>query len=352
MKVVTIVGARPQFVKAAAISRVLRQSAEEILVHTGQHYDDRMSRVFFDQLGIPSPDHDLGVGSGGHGQQTGEMLQRLEPVLEQEAPDFVVVVGDTNSTLAGALTAAKLHIRVAHVEAGLRSFNRKMPEELNRILTDHLSTLLFCPSQTAVDNLSREGITRGVYDVGDVMVDALHFAVKQAAQDPAFFRRFGVEPGKYLLATVHRAENTDDGSRLTAILETFAAAGETVVFPIHPRTQKAISRLGLEMPSNVKQIEPVGYIEMAALEKNARLILTDSGGVQKEAYWLKVPCITLRDDTEWVETVESGWNYVAGVDTDRIVSLIRNFPIPDTHQSFYGDESAAQKLTSILMEWC
>lgn len=350
MKVLTVVGARPQFVKAAAVSRVLRNSAREILVHTGQHYDARMSHIFFDELNIPQPDYNLEVGSGNHGQQTGEMLQRLEPILEQEAPDMVMVYGDTNSTLAGALSASKLHIEVAHVEAGLRSFNRRMPEEINRVLTDHISNLLFCPSNVAVENLAKEGITKGVYDVGDVMADALHHAVASAGESPELFARLKLSPNQYILATVHRAENTDNPERMAAILKAFASIEDIILFPVHPRTRKVLLSQGLTVSPNVMMIEPVGYIEMAALEKNARMILTDSGGVQKEAYWLRIPCITLRDETEWVETVDSGWNHLTGVDQDKIVRTVKEFPLPSRYFSLYSDGSASEKIVQMILK--
>jgi UDP-N-acetylglucosamine 2-epimerase len=350
MKVLTVVGARPQFVKAAAVSRVLRTAAREIMVHTGQHYDARMSQIFFDELNIPTPDYNLEVGSGHHGQQTGEMLQRLEPILEKEMPDWVMVYGDTNSTLAGALTASKLYIPVAHVEAGLRSFNRRMPEEINRVLTDHISDLLFCPSNVAVENLAKEGITNGVYEVGDVMADALQHAVKSAGESPEILARLKLSPKQYILATVHRAENTDNPERMAAILKAFASVEDIILFPVHPRTRKVLISQGLTVSPNVMMIEPVGYIEMAALEKNARMILTDSGGVQKEAYWLGIPCITLRDETEWVETVDSGWNQLTGVDQEKIVYMIKEFPIPAQHISLYGDGSASEKIVQMILK--
>ncbi len=351
MKVVSIVGARPQFIKAAAVSRLLRLQATEILVHTGQHYDQNMSEVFFDELEIPAPEYHLGVGSGSHGAQTGEMLARVEEVLLTERPDWVLVYGDTNSTLAGALAAAKLHIPVAHVEAGLRSFNRDMPEEINRVLTDHVSDLLFCPSETAVRNLAQEGITRGVHVVGDVMADTLYFAASRAEERSDILNRLKLLPGSYLLATIHRAENTDDPERLESILQAFVAVNETLIFPLHPRTRKRIDELGLHsvlQNSQVRLINPVGYLDMVCLEQSARLILTDSGGIQKEAYWLKVPCITLRDETEWVETVDAGWNYLAGTEMEQIVQAVKTFRPPANQPVLYGDGCAAQKMVAYL----
>lgn len=329
MKIITVVGARPQFIKAAPVSRELRQRHTEVLIHTGQHYDDAMSAIFFRELEIPEPDVNLGVGSGPHGQQTGAMLARIEEILLVERPAWVLVYGDTNSTLAGALAAAKLHIPVAHVEAGLRSFNRRMPEEINRVLTDHISALLFCPTQTAVDNLAAEGITQGVHLVGDVMHEALLWAAERARTHSTILERLGVREKGYLLATVHRAENTDDPARLRAILDAFAALDEPIVFPIHPRTKARIETLGLKSKiANLKSIPPVGYLDMVQLEQSARMILTDSGGIQKEAYWLGVPCVTLRDETEWVETVETGWNVLAGAEKGRIVAAVRSLVAP------------------------
>ena len=342
MKIVSVVGARPQFIKAAPVSRALRQRHAEVLVHTGQHYDDNMSAVFFEELGLPQPDVNLGVGSGSHGAQTGAMLAGIEQVLLAEKPDWVLVYGDTNSTLAGALAAAKLHILVAHVEAGLRSFNRWMPEEVNRVLTDHVSDLLFCPSQTAVDNLVREGITAGVHLVGDVMADALLWAAERARARSKILEQVGVQEKGYLLATVHRAENTDAPARLRAIMGAFAAPNEPVVFPIHPRTRACIQAFNLESEiHNLKSIAPVGYLDMVRLEQGARMILTDSGGIQKEAYWLGVPCVTLRDETEWVETVQTGWNVLVGADTVRIVAAVREFALPQERPVLYGDGGAA-----------
>jgi len=283
MKIVTVIGARPQFIKASAVCPLVRQWHTEILVHTGQHYDAGMSTVFFRELGIPEPAVNLGVGSGSHGEQTGRMLAGLEKVLAVERPDWVLIYGDTNSTLAGALAAAKLDLPVAHVEAGLRSFKRKMPEEINRVVADHLARLLFCPSETAARNLAAEGITRGVHVVGDVMADAVARAADQSARASTVLARLGLKSGQYLLATVHRAENTDDPARLDAILEALHALREPVVFPVHPRTVKSLKPQRLQGNSHVRFIEPVGYLDMVQLERSARLILTDSGGVQKEA---------------------------------------------------------------------
>lgn len=313
MKVVTVIGARPQFIKAAAVSRVLRKDYTEILVHTGQHYDQNMSDIFFEELEIPKPDYNLGIGSASHGAQTGRMLEVVESVLLKESPDWVLVYGDTNSTLAGALAAVKLHIPVAHVEAGLRSHNRRMPEEINRVLTDHSADMLFAPTLTAVENLRREGIPENkIYLVGDVMYDAALYYGTRAEQISNILDKLELEPGKYILATVHRAENTDDPARLKAIFEGLARAARElpVVLPLHPRTRAALEQEELleKVTDFIKIIKPVGYLDMVMLEKNARLVATDSGGVQKEAFFYRVPCVTLREETEWVELVELGWN--------------------------------------------
>jgi len=510
MKICTIIGARPQFIKAAAVSRAIaahnRLTSDpllltpdgsrltEILIHTGQHYDEGMSAVFFRELEIPEPKYNLTIGSGSHGAQTGQMLAAIEKVLIEEKPDWVLIYGDTNSTLAGALAAAKLHIPIAHVEAGLRSFNRRMPEEINRIVADQLSTLLLCPSQIAVDNLAAEGIggkgdrmstvidepppalratsasggqkessprmkgaqgllspagggaggghfsppleketcppreketcpplegvgggspsalrngwepfpttpnieqassveprtlniersssvetltPPNVVITGDVMADALQFAATKASAQSDILARLGLQPQRYILATVHRAENTDDPKRLSNIMAALAglAEREPVILPLHPRTRKILERtsnlehrtlnleprtsnlepgtLNLEHPSSLRIIDPTGYFDIIALEKSARMLLTDSGGMQKEAYWLKVPCITLRDETEWVETVESGWNILTGADSNRIVTAVQNFTPPKDHPPLYGDGKAAVHCLKALFE--
>lgn len=365
IRVISIVGARPQFVKAATVSRAVAAHnerkadcpIEEKLLHTGQHYDENMSKVFFDELAIPRPTYNLEVGAATHGAQTGCMLERIESVLLEDRPDLVLVYGDTNSTLAGALAAAKLHIPVAHVEAGLRSFVRTMPEEINRVLTDHISSLLFCPTSTAVDNLADEGICQGVSQVGDVMYDGTLFYAEQAsAIEQGILERLGIEPQSFHLATVHRAENTDKPERLGSIFEAFGElATETapVVLPLHPRTIKYIREYGLEIAPAVRLIEPVSFLEMVALEKNAKTILTDSGGVQKEAYFLNVPCVTLRDETEWVETVEAGWNILVGADKQAIVDAAAKTPprksLSDT--ALYGMGDAADRICHALVQY-
>jgi len=441
MKICTIIGARPQFIKAAAVSRAIAahnrqtlnlepKTLNEFLIHTGQHYDDGMSAVFFRELEIPEPKYNLAIGSGSHGAQTGQMLAAIEKILIDEKPDWVLIYGDTNSTLAGALAAAKLHIPIAHVEAGLRSFNRRMPEEINRIVADQLSTLLLCPSQVAVDNLAAEGIggnpmvrqahhdkqgchpepslsepppalraasagggqkesspvehrtlnleqSSSVVITGDVMADALQFAATKASAQSDILARLGLQPQRYLLATVHRAENTDDPKRLSDIMAALSelAEREPVILPLHPRTKKILERTSNRQTSNIEHrtlniehsssveprtlnfehpclrlIDPLGYFDIIALEKSARMLLTDSGGMQKEAYWLKVPCVTLRDETEWVETVASGWNILTGADRNRIVTAVQNFTPPKDHPPLYGGGQAAEKILSILCQ--
>lgn len=362
IKIIDIVGARPQFIKVAAVSRAIAEynskssspTMIEKIVHTGQHYDDNMSRAFFDELEISEPDRNLGVGSGKHGEQTAKMLQKIESILLKERPDWCIVYGDTNSTLAGALAAAKLHIPVAHVEAGLRSFNRKMPEEINRVVTDHVSDLLFCPTKTAVENLTREGITQGVHETGDVMYDCtLFFAKKAESTEARMLERLNIRSKSYYLATIHRAENTDDSIRLghiVAALNEIATTNCPVILPLHPRTVLSVDECGLKFDKDVRVIQPVSYFEMIALEGNAQLILTDSGGVQKEAYYLSVPCVTLRDETEWVETVASGWNILAGADKHSIINSVRHtFKFRAVSpQSIYGKGDAAERIVALM----
>jgi UDP-N-acetylglucosamine 2-epimerase len=344
-----VVGARPQFIKAAPLSRALRRRVREVLVHTGQHYDRDMSEAFFEELGIPAPDRHLGIGSGSHGAMTGRMLEALEAVMREVGPDLVVVLGDTNSTLAGALAAAKLGIPVAHVEAGLRSFDAAMPEEINRRLTDHVSRLLFCPSPTALANLRAEGITRGVHRVGDVMMDAVR-------QNLARARRAGSRPGapaprSYYLATLHRQENVDDPRRLASILRALASLSHPTVLPVHPRTRKAISGLGLRPAGRLHLRAPATYLEMLSLEAGARAVLTDSGGVQKEAFILGTPCVTLRETTEWVETLERGANRLVGADPARIQRAVRQIECARPRWSpgrVYGRGRAAEAVARVV----
>lgn len=324
MKIVTVVGARPQFIKASAVSRELRNHAgfRECLVHTGQHYDAAMSDVFFEQLAMPQPDYNLAVGSGTHGMQTARMLSQIEEILIKERPQCCLVYGDTNSTLAGALAAAKLSIPVAHVEAGLRSFNRTMPEEVNRVVTDHLSDICFCPSEIAVRHLAKEGIIRNVHLVGDVMFDAFEHNLRVAERTSDILDRLGLQRGGFMLATVHRAENTDRPENLASILKALmqlAKSGVRVVLPLHPRTKSRLHDSPDLGHKDLMVIDPVDYLDMLTLERHSAVILTDSGGVQKEAYWSRVPCVTLRRETEWTETVSAGWNVLVGPDTKHIV---------------------------------
>jgi len=351
MRVVTVVGNRPQFVKAAAVSRPLREQHEELLVHTGQHYDDEMSKVFFDELPVPEPDRWLGIGSGAAAVQTGRMLAELEPVLSEAQPGLVLVYGDTNSTLAGAIAAAQAHIPIAHVEAGMRSFDRSMPEELNRVLTDHASDLLLCSTQTAVDNLAREGIASGVHLVGDAMADVALSTARVARERVEVLAGHGVEPGSYLLVTAHRAGNVDDPARLGALVDLLLALPGPLVFPVHPRTRARLEAAGLldrlADAEGIRLAPPVGYLELLALAVHARAIVTDSGGLQKEAYLVGVPCVTLRDTTEWVETVESGWNVLVDLDAGAAVAALDR-PEPPDHPDLYGDGRSGERIRDAI----
>ena len=354
MKVTTVLGARPQFIKAAPVSRALRRRHVERLIHTGQHYDAALSDVFFDELGIPAPDHALQVGSGSHGAQTGRMLEAIEAVLLAERPDCVLVYGDTNSTLAGALAAAKLGIALVHVEAGLRSGVRHMPEEINRLVTDRLSDICCCPSAGAVANLASEGITRGVHVVGAVMFDALRDATERvdadAAARAARLEAYGVFDGPYVLATIHRAANTDDPTRLATILAGLAGP-YPVLWPVHPRTRAVLDRTAIVVPPNVRLLQPLGYLDMTALLSRASCVATDSGGLQKEAYWLRVPCATLRDETEWIETVQAGWNTLVDADAARIQTRIAQAitePRPLVAPDAYGPPGAAERVVDAM----
>ena len=352
MRITTIVGNRPQFVKAAAVSALLREQHEELIVHTGQHYDDELSRVFFDELGIPEPDRQLGSGSGSNTAQTARILGALEGVLADASPDVVLVYGDTNSTLAGALAAAEAHIPLAHVEAGIRSFDRAMPEELNRVLTDHASDLLLCSTQTAVDNLAREGITRGVHLVGDVMADvSLRFSGLAAERSTALAEH-EVEPDAYLLVTAHRAGNVDDPARLARLVELLEALPERAVLPLHPRTRTRLEAAGLldrlTAAPHLVLTPPLGYLDFLELLRNARAVLTDSGGVQKEAFLLATPCVTMRDTTEWVETVEAGWNVLVDLDRDAALAALER-PLPAGERpDLYGAGRAGGRIRDVL----
>ena len=357
MKIITIIGARPQFIKAAVVSRAMRLRPDEItevIVHTGQHFDANMSDIFFEELDIPKPHYHLGVGGGTHGQNTGRMLEKIEEVLLAEKPDYVLVYGDTDSTLAGTLAAVKLHIPVAHVEAGLRSFNRKMPEEINRILTDHASDLLFTPTATADKNLDHEGISKDkIKQVGDVMYDAALFYGAKVEINNALLQTLGVASKKYALVTLHRAENVDDKDRLTAIIKGLGHYENPIILPLHPRTKKMMEGFGIAMPQNIKIIDPVGYLDMILLEKHAALIATDSGGVQKEAYFHRVPCITLRDQTEWIELVAHGANILTGADTNAIVSALQKASGVDPSifdTPLYGNGSTGIEIIHSLLQ--
>lgn len=357
-KIVTVVGARPQFIKAAAVSRVLRQENEELLVHTGQHYDSNMSDIFFEELQIPRPDYNLGVGSGSHAKQTAAMMVGIEEILLKEKPDYLMVYGDTNSTLAGAIAASKLLIPIIHVEAGLRSFNMAMPEEQNRILTDRISHFLFCPTDTAVAHLKDEGITHGVYNVGDVMCDAvLHYSREMEKNPPAFYfgrleGLFGpVEPvERWYLATVHRAENTDSLEKVRNVLDAFEQLDAPVLFPVHPRTKGMVRELReTHGYRNILFVEPMGYLDMLYFTKNAVKAVTDSGGLQKEAYILGTPCVTVRDQTEWVETLNGGHNILAKPDTADILDKVRNTKADEYNRPpYYGDGHAAEAICAVL----
>lgn len=359
MKIMTVVGARPQFIKASAVSRVIHSLyagiVEEVLVHTGQHFDANMSKVFFEELDIPEPKYNLEISGGSHGAMTGRMLESIERVLLSEKPDWLLIYGDTNSTVAGALAAAKLHVPVAHVEAGLRSFNMRMPEEINRIVADRISTLLFCPTETAISNLHAEGFTKGLHNVGDVMYDVALF-YKDRANSKTILSNLGLTKGNYFLATCHRAENTDDPKRLGSILSALAKLAEEipVILPLHPRTRKLVDQYGLSaLLKPLVVTDPLPFLDMVALEQAAKLILTDSGGVQKEAFFYQVPCITMRDETEWTETVESGWNHLVTPHLENIVSVAKQAikKSPNTMvYSPYGDGRSAEYILSLLLK--
>jgi UDP-GlcNAc3NAcA epimerase len=361
MKIVTIIGARPQFIKAAAVSREIRQHNEssdnhvrEVIIHTGQHFDKNMSDIFFTELDIPKPDYNLEIANLSHGAMTGRMLEAIEAVLQEQQPNLVLIYGDTNSTLAGALAASKMHIPVSHVESGLRSFNMSMPEEINRILSDRISNYLFCPTQTAVDNLNDEGITDGVYNVGDVMYDVTLYYTERA-KEQVDLNQWGVKEGQYALCTIHRAENTDNTSRLESILEALReiATEVPVIFPIHPRTRQLLRNIDREdWLHGITILEPLPYLEMLRLEMSAKAILTDSGGIQKEAFFHRVPCITMRDETEWVETLSMSWNTITGADKAKILSAFYDAGLPHKNPSDnmpYGKgDSAIHILETIL----
>jgi UDP-GlcNAc3NAcA epimerase len=348
VRIVSIVGARPEFIQAQPVIAALRDRHDEILVHTGQHYDYLMSQAFFDELGIPSPDYNLGVGSGTRNQQLAAMITGLESVFLKEKPDLVIVRGDTNSTAAAALAAAKMQIAIAHIEAGERSYDRRMPEEVNRLLTDAVADLHFCVSRAAVDHLAEEGVRDSVYWVGDVMLDALQTFLSLAHKQSSVLEPLGLQPRQYALVTIHRAANTDDLTRLKSIVEVLNRVEEPVVFPVHPRTRLALSRLGAHLGRHIHPIDPVPYLKMLVLEENARLIATDSGGVQREAYYLGVPCLTMRDETEWTATVSAGWNKLVGIDPEVVLPAWRTFSPPAWRPPIYGDGTAANRIAQVL----
>ena len=364
MNIITIIGARPQFIKAAMVSRAIaahnqradRDEIKETIIHTGQHYDTNMSEIFFRELNIPAPEVNLNIGSGSHGDTTGRMLAAIEKELMHRRLDRVLVYGDTNSTLAGALAAAKLNIPVAHAEAGLRSFNRRMPEEINRVMTDHLSDMLFCPSPTAVENLAAEGITQSVHLVGDVMYEALMHAVNIADIKSHILTELELNAGEYVLSTIHRAENTDNPPKLKELMKALVQVSQKhpVIFPLHPRTRDRLDLLSHGFPAlkyhGLRLLEPVGYLDMVQLEKNAKVILTDSGGIQKEAYWLQVPCVTLREETEWVETVDQGWNVLTGTDPDRILPAVLTPATPDGFVDIYQGNGSVERILQVLLK--
>jgi UDP-N-acetylglucosamine 2-epimerase len=360
MKILTVIGARPQFIKAAVVTRAVAANnakgmdtptIDQVLLHTGQHYDDDMSGVFFRELGLPLPTYHLGIGSGPHGEQTGRMLEGVERVLFQEKPDCVLVYGDTNSTLAGGLAASKVGIPVAHVEAGLRSHNGAMPEEVNRVLVDHLSSILLCPTSRAEKNLNREGLVGGVHVVGDVMYDSLLYNLERASCNTQVLDRLELKPGRYGLATLHRAETTRSPDILRELLQALGLVGVPVVVPLHPRTRDVLNKAGeWSTPKNVRLVAPLSYLDMLAMEKHARLILTDSGGVQKEAFMMRVPCVTLRNETEWIETVETGWNRLAGTKPEEVVAAAHAAmeERPPDPGIMYGDGHSAERIIGVL----
>lgn len=350
MKIISVVGARPQFIKATMVSREVRKNHHEILLHTGQHYDDNMSQLFFDELSLPQPDYNLGIGSDTHSRQTGKMLVAIEEILLQERPDWVIVYGDTNSTLAGALASAKLDIPVAHVEAGLRAYNKAIPEEINRVVVDYVSSLLFAPTQTAVKNLRRESITEGVFNTGDVMYDAILKYKKVAEERSEIIKILNLKPKDFLVVTIHRAGTTDNPTRLNSVMKALSQINEQIIFPVHPRSRKALEVL---QPPALKQghtklISPVGYLDMLTLVRSARLLITDSGGLQKEAYFLKTPCVTCLEEDEWPETIAAGANRLVGTNIEKIIEAVKKPYPPIKNADEFGDGQAAEKMVNLL----
>ena len=348
MKILSIVGARPEFIQAAPVSRALRKEHKEILVHTGQHYDQQMSAAFFQELTLPTPKYNLAVGSGSQNQQTARVMVRLEEVLEEEQPDLVLVRGDTNSTLGSAIAASKLGFPLAHIEAGERSYNSDMPEEVNRLVVDQLSDIHFCASHNAVNQLAGEGIVSSSHWVGDVMYDSMIYYHPVAQRRSHILSRLELTPGRFCLVTIHRVSNTADFRRLERIISALNQLNEIIVLPLHPRTRKALGSMSAQFGDHVRVIDPVGYLDMIMLEDGARLIATDSGGVQREAYFLGRPCLTLRDETEWVETVETGWNQLVGTETERLLNAWEHFEPPAQHPPIFGDGKASERIVEIL----
>jgi len=350
MKIVSIIGARPQFIKEAPLLNELKKKHKVLIIHTGQHYDNEMSNVFFKELNIPKPHYNLGIGSGLHGKQTGEMLASIEKVLIKEKPELVIVFGDTNTTLAGAIAASKLNIKIAHIESGMRSFDRTMPEETNRVLTDHISNILLCSTKESIANLKIEGV-KNLHLVGDVMIDSIKSNIKSIEDKSNIMKRLGLKRKDYILATVHRASNTDNKNNLQNIVDAFIESKEKIIFPVHPRTYKYLKLYGLDKKlkkSNIVLIKPIGYFDMLVLEKNAKKITTDSGGVQKEAYFFKVPCITLRNSTEWVETVKDKWNILTGANKSKIIKAIINFSPKGKQHEDYGKGNASKNIVNVI----
>jgi len=347
MKILSVVGARPEFIQASIVSRAIREAHQEILVHTGQHYDIALSQTFFEELEIPSPDYNLEVGSDSHAKQTGKIMIRMEEILRDEQPDIMIVRGDTNSTMASALAASKLQIFIAHIEAGERSHNKQMPEEINRLITDRLANLHFCTSRTAMQNLASEGIKESVHWVGDVMLDAMIYFRPIAQRRSNILEKMKLTTKNFCLVTIHRAANTKP-EILKNIIDILNKASETIVFPVHPRTSKALASIQGSFKKHVRLIEPIGYLDMLMLEEHARLIATDSGGVQREAYFLGIPCLTLRDETEWTETVDAGWNKVVGTDPMQVLHAWKHFSPPEDHPPLFGEGIASQRIAHIL----
>lgn len=351
IKILVVVGARPNFIKAFPLFEEFKKNKAivPVLVHTGQHYDYEMSKVFFGDLNIPKPDYNLHVGSGSHAFQTAEVMKNLESIVLKEKPNWMLVFGDVNSTLAGALVASKLHVPIAHVEAGLRSFDKSMPEEINRVLTDHISDVLFCPTKKAVENLKKEGIVKNVYNVGDIMFDAYIKMAEIADRKSKIMKEMKISKKNYILLTIHRAKNTENSDDISNILDILSDTGENIIFPVHPRTKKVLDQKKINGYLNIKFIKPVSYFDMIVLENNASKIITDSGGVQKEAYFAKTPCITLREETEWVETVNDRWNILVGSERSRIIRAIKSFNPRGRQERNYGDGNATKKIIKYLI---